>query len=111
MKNKFITTDFIAELRFLTTEQGGRKNPAASGYRPHIEFEGYPDYITSGQQTYLGQDTVAPGEIALAEISILSKEQFTNQLHENMKFKFCEGSHIIGYGKILEMVNQNLKSK
>ncbi len=111
MKNKFTTTDFIAELQFLNTEQGGRKNPVASGYRPHIEFEGYPDYITSGQQTYLGQDTVAPGEIVLAEISILSKDYFANRLYENMKFEFYEGKHIIGSGKVLEIVNVSLKMK
>ncbi|OED48099.1 hypothetical protein AB832_00385 [Flavobacteriaceae bacterium (ex Bugula neritina AB1)] len=109
MNTKFSNTDFIAELQFLTAEQGGRKNPAASGYRPHIEFEGHKDYITSGQQTYLGQDTVAPGETVLAEIAILSKEQFTSQLYEDMKFTFYEGKHIMGYGKIIEIVNMNLK--
>lgn len=110
MKNKFTTTDFIAELQFLATEQGGRKNPVESGYRPHIEFEGYADYITSGQQNYIGQETVAPGETVLAEISILSKDYFANRLYENMKFTFCEGPHTMGYGKVIEIVNKNLKA-
>ena len=110
MSTKFNNTDFIAELQFLTTEQGGRKNPVASGYRPHIEFEGYADYITSGQQTYLGQDMVVPGETVLAEISILSKDYFQHKLSENMSFKFCEGPHTMGYGKIIEIVNKNLKA-
>lgn len=108
---EFDVIDFIAELQFSTTEQGGRKKPVASGYRPHIEFDDYPEYLTSGQQTYLGQETVVPGVTVLAEISILSKEYFVNKLHENMTFKFCEGAHIMGYGKILEVVNANLKRK
>ncbi|WP_299242903.1 hypothetical protein [uncultured Aquimarina sp.] len=109
--NVLSTTDLIAELQFLNTEQGGRKNPVTSGYRPHIEFEEYPEYLTSGQQTYIGQQTVAPGETVLAEISILSKDYFTNRLYENMKFEFYEGKHKIGSGKVLEIVNVRLKMK
>ncbi|MFC5048390.1 hypothetical protein ACFSTE_13635 [Aquimarina hainanensis] len=108
-KNKFATTDFIAELQFLTTEQGGRKTFVTSGYRPHIEFDGFPNHLTSGQQTYINQKTVTPGETVKAEISILSKDYFTNRLYKDMTFKFCEGKHIMGYGKIIELVNMHLK--
>ena len=102
-------TDFIAELEFLTTEQGGRKGYAKSGYRPHIEFGNYSEYLTSGQQTYIGKDIVEPGEKIKAEITILSKEYFTKRLYENMEFKFCEGSHTIGLGKIIKIINPDLK--
>ncbi len=60
-------TDFIAELEFLTTEQGGRKGYAKSGYRPHIEFENYSEYLTSGQQTYVGREIAEKGESKLCE--------------------------------------------
>jgi len=103
-------TDFIAELDFLTTEKGGRKEYAKSGYRPHIEFENYPEFLTSGQQTYIGQEIAKPGDKLKAEIAILSTEYFEKRLNENMEFKFCEGSKTIGYGRILEIVNPNLKS-
>lgn len=102
-------TDFIAELEFLTAEQGGRKGYAKSGYRPHIEFENYSEYLTSGQQTYIGKDIVEPGEKIKAEIVILSTEYFNKRLYENMKFQFCEGSRTIGFGKIIEIVNTDLK--
>ena len=49
--------DFIAELYFLTTENGGRKLFAINGYRPHIQFD-FDEMHTSGQQTYLNQDRV-----------------------------------------------------
>jgi translation elongation factor EF-Tu-like GTPase len=102
-------TDFTAELEFLTTEKGGRKGYAKSGYRPHIEFKNYSEYLTSGQQTYIGKDIVEPGEKIKAEIAILSTEYFTKRLYENMEFKFCEGSRTIGFGKIIEIINPDLK--
>lgn len=103
-------SDFIAELKFQTTENNGRESYAQSGYRPHIEFENYPEYWTSGQQTYIGTDFVLPGETVYAEIGILSTEYFTKRLYENMEFKFCEGARTIGFGKIIKITNQNLKS-
>ena len=102
-------TDFIAELEFLTTEKSGRKSPAHSGYRPHIEFDNYPEYLTSGQQTYIGQEIAELGTTVKAEIAILGTEYFANRLYNNMEFKFCEGSRIIGFGKIIEIVNPNLE--
>ncbi|MBA6316887.1 elongation factor Tu [Cellulophaga baltica] len=101
--------DFIAELEFSTTEQGGRINPAYSGYRPHIEFENYPEYLTSGQQTYIGQEVAELGTKVKAEIAILGTEYFAKRLYENMEFKFCEGSRTIGFGKIMEIINTDLK--
>ena len=68
----FATSDFIAELKFYTSEFGGRKTAAVTGYRPHLEFKEYPGLITTGQQIYLGQDKVEPGETVLAKISIVN---------------------------------------
>ncbi|MFS4445377.1 elongation factor Tu [Maribacter sp. 2307UL18-2] len=101
--------DFIAELDFLTTDQSGRKSPAHSGYRPHIEFKNYPEYLTSGQQTYIGQEIAELGTKVKAEIAILGTEYFAKRLYENMEFKFCEGSRTIGYGKIIKIINADLK--
>jgi len=100
--------DFIAKLKFETKEQGVRHTAARSGYRPHIEFENYPEYLTSGSQNYIGQDIVAPGEIVNAEIVILGGEYFTRRLYKNMKFKFCEGPRTIGFGIITQIINTAL---
>jgi len=107
----FAATDFTAELTFLTTEKGGRKTHVQSGYRPHIAFNDHPEHITSGQQKYINQEKVEPGETVKAEISILSKEYFTNRLYVNMIFKFCEGPHIMGYGKIMSIKNMSLQKR
>ena len=50
-----------------------------------------------------------PSLKVIAKIAILGTEYFTNRLYENMKFKFCEGNRIIGFGKIIEIINVDLK--
>lgn len=102
--------DFIAELYFISPENGGRKSYATSGYRPHIQFD-FDEMLTSGQQIYLDKKHVFPGETVLAEISILAREHFINKLENGMKFNFYEGSNLIGNGEILEIINHSLLKK
>jgi hypothetical protein len=100
--------DFLTQLSFLPTDQGGRAKPVRSGYRPMITFENYPEYLTTGEQTYLDKEEVLPGQIVQAEIKILGKEYFTGRLYEGMHFRFSEGSVVIGHGEILEIRNPAL---
>ena len=76
--------DFIAILTFNTTEQGGRKTAAKTGYRPHVKFD-FDEMQTSGQQTFIGREFVFPGDIVEAEIKIISVDHFANQLTEKIK--------------------------
>ncbi len=101
--------DFIAKLKFVSTEEGGRRTPVHSGYRPHIEFESYPEYLTSGQQTYINKEIVFPGDEVKADIGIMGTEYFAGRLYTGMKFKFCEGARTIGYGEIIDIINSDLK--
>ncbi|PHN06043.1 hypothetical protein [Flavilitoribacter nigricans] len=100
-------SDFIAELRYRTTEEGGRQRPVRSGYRPHIRFP-VDDMLTSGQQTFINRTVVYPGDRVYAEIEILAKDYFAGKLREGMRFEFSEGSRLMGTGKILRMVNLKL---
>jgi len=99
--------DFIADLKYLTTEEGGRQTPAFSGYRPQVKFD-FDEMQTSGQQTFLNKDTVYPGDTVEAAIRILSVEHFENRLTEGMTFEFREGSRVIGTGKIMAILNDRL---
>ena len=101
------TPDFIAELKYLTTEEGGRKSPAHSGYRPHVKFP-FSKIMTSGQQTFIGQDSVKPGETIMAEIMILSPQFFENMLEIGMEFEVGEGRRIVAIGKLIEIHNTAL---
>ncbi|HEA23317.1 hypothetical protein LCGC14_1093930 [marine sediment metagenome] len=102
--------DFIAELKYTRTEQGGRKNPAQSGYRPHLKFD-FTEMLTSGNQFFIGTDSVYPGEKVIAQIGMGSTYHYEGKLEVGMEFEFCEGSIIIGIGKITEIINQTLEKK
>lgn len=107
--DEFNKVDFIAELQYLTTEQGGRSTPVfATGYRPQIKFD-FNDMQTSGQQTFIDKEIVYPGEKVEAKIKILSPEYFSNCLTEGMNFEFREGSRVIGTGEIKFIVNDKLE--
>ena len=101
--------DFIAILTYRTTEQGGRKTAAKSGYRPQIKFD-FEEMQTSGQQTFIDRYFAFPGDTVEAEIKILSVDIFANKLTENMQFEFREGATVIGTGKIKHIKNEKLKA-
>ena len=100
--------DFIADLTYLKTEDGGRRGYAASGYRPHFQIEGRKE-MTSAEQLFVDKDKVFPGESVTAEIRILCKEGFEGSLYRGMKFKLGEGNRIVAEGKITDLINENLK--
>ena len=101
---------FVAQLKYHTFDEGGRSTPAKSGYRPHIKFD-FDENLTSGRQIFIGRELVFPGEYVDAEITILSPELFEHKLFEGLDFKFFEGSHLIGTGKILHIKNEILIKK
>ncbi|HVV56378.1 MAG TPA: hypothetical protein VHC47_13680 [Mucilaginibacter sp.] len=102
--------DFVAELKYLRTEEGGRSTPARSGYRPQVKFA-FSEMQTSGQQTFLDKKVAYPGDTVNAEISILSPQSFANMLNPGMTFEFREGHKIIGTGKIISILNESLAAK
>jgi translation elongation factor EF-Tu-like GTPase len=104
----FKEPDFVAELIYRTTKEGGRQTPAHSGYRPQVKFT-FSGMQTSGQQKFIGKDIVYPGETVRAEIGILSVDYFQHQLFEGMLFEFREGAKVIGTGRILEILNKKLQ--
>jgi len=100
--------DFVAKVTYLTTEEGGRKGYAASGYRPHVKFDGRKE-MTSGEQLFIDKDKVFPGDSATAEIRILSPHFFENYLFVGQHFEIGEGAKVVGHGELLEIINPNLR--
>jgi hypothetical protein len=105
---EFNKVDFIAELQYLKTEQGGRKTPINSGYRPQVKFS-FTEMQTSGQQIFIDKETVYPGDKVDAKIKLLSTEYFAESLTEDMEFEFREGRTVIGTGKIKYIINDKLE--
>lgn len=103
-----ILPDFIADLEYSTTENGGRKGYALSGYRAHLKFF-FSQSMTSGEQVFVDRDRVYPGAKVRAQVRILDHFTFRHALSDKMTFEFCEGSKAIGVGKIIEVTNEELK--
>ena len=101
-------SDFIATLTYLTAEQGGRKTPVFSKYRPQVKFN-FDEMQTSGQQIFIDREIIFPGDTVEAEIMLISVEYFANKLTVGMEFEFLEGSRLIGTGKIKHIKNEMLK--
>ncbi|MDQ0966001.1 hypothetical protein QFZ20_001404 [Flavobacterium sp. W4I14] len=101
-------SDFIATLTYRTTEEGGRKTPAKTGYRSQIKFD-FDEMQTSGQQLFIDCEWVYPGEKVDAEIKIVSADYFAGRLTEGMEFEFREGSSIMGIGKIKHLITDKVK--
>ena len=96
--------DFIAELQYRTTEEGGRKTPVFTGYRPQVKFA-FSEMQTSGIQTFIDKETVYPGDKVIAEIIVLSTSFFEGSVEVGTSFEFREGSRVIGNGVIIEIRN------
>lgn len=100
--------DFVAKITYLTTEEGGRKGYASSGYRPHVKFDGRKEH-TSGEQLFVDKDKVFPGDTVIAEIRIAGREIFKNYLFEGQRFEIGEGPVVVGHGEVFEIINPELK--
>lgn len=101
--------DFVAELYYYTTEQGGRRTPVWTGYRPQLKFP-FSDMQTSGHQRFLNKDEVHPGDTVIAEITVISHEYLKRKLHPGLAFDFREASRIIGTGEVLQVINPELEA-
>ena len=100
--------DLEAEISFLPTEQGGREAPASSGYRAAHDF-GVTGMLNDAMHEYVGCQSVIPGSSAKATLRFLAPEYQSRRLHPGIRFTVQEGSHIVGHGVILSVVNPELR--
>jgi translation elongation factor EF-Tu-like GTPase len=102
-----MSPDFIARLSYKTTEQGGRRDPASSGYHPQVKFD-FSDNQTSTVQVFRDREWVHPGDVVVAEMQMVGREYFAGQLEVGMRFEVREGARVTAVGEILEICNQSL---
>lgn len=101
--------DIEAEIYFLPTEQGGRRSPAFSGYRPTHDFH-IPGMFNDAHHEYIGRQQVPPGETALAQLWLLAPEFQVGRLYPGFNFTVQEGARIIGRGTVTKVLNVTLQS-
>ena len=86
-----------AQITFLRTEEGGRKSPVRSGYRPQFRYAG-ADW--DAVQEYLGADWVNPGDVVTARLIFFRPEFHRGRIAPGMPFEIAEGSRVVGRGVI-----------
>lgn len=93
--------DIEVEISFVKTEDGGRKGPVRSGYRPQFYYNAH-DW--DAVHTYTTDDWVHPGEIVRGYLDFLSPEEHICKLFPGMKFVCREGSRVVAYGLVLRIL-------
>jgi translation elongation factor EF-Tu-like GTPase len=94
--------DIEAEITFLPTDQGGRKTPAYSGYRPQFFYE---DHDWDADQEYPDVETVLPGQKVRALLRFLSPQAHLGRVHVGMEFQVREGLRIVAHGRVTRILN------
>jgi hypothetical protein len=103
-----IVPDFIADLEYKSTEEGGRKSYIASGYRASVRFP-FSKHTTPAEQIFCDSDKVLPGEKTKAQMRILNHSICQNKLEAGAEFEIYEAGSIIATGIIVEVINEELK--
>ncbi len=84
------------------------KDKCISGYRPaHL----INNYLTTGIHTYIGTDRLRKGESTEGYIKFISPEYYPHTMNVGDIIFFQEGSKIVGYIEVLEILNDLLKAE
>ena len=91
-------------LSFLSTEEGGRKTEAFSGYRPNHNFGG-----PSAREFYVGQitfpldESLKPGQSKEVEIEFLNGPGLMDSLRSGKPWRIQEGPKLVATAALIEI--------
>jgi elongation factor Tu len=94
--------DIEAEITFASTEQGGRKTPAFSGYRPQFYYDGH-DW--DADQEYPDVESAAPGQTVRVWLRFLSPDMQVGRVHPGMEFQIREGARVVAHGRVTKILH------
>jgi elongation factor Tu len=96
--------DVVADIRFLSTNEGGKSCAVRAHYRPNHNF-GSPDnrafYI--GQVEVAAGDEIAPGESRRVPIRFLSGRGLRELLFQGREWRVQEGSKLVAIARLVEV--------
>ena len=93
--------DIEVEMTFLTPEEGGRRTPAFSGYRPQCYYDGID---CDAQHTYIGTEQVLPGQTVRAYLAFFAPHLHASRIHPGLEFLIREGSRTVARGRVLQIL-------
>lgn len=91
---------FEAQVYALSPEEGGRKTPFGSKYRPQFFFRTADVTGVVEMKEGSNKEIVMPGENAELIIELIS----AIPMHEGLKFSFREGGRTVGYGSVSKIL-------
>lgn len=94
--------DIEAEITFVRTEDGGRRGPARSGYRPQCYYDGL-DW--DAVQDYGSVEWVFPGQTVTAYLAFLSPECHVGKLYPGKEFLVREGRRTMAHGVVTKLLH------
>ena len=92
-----------AEVEFLAAQEGGRRTPAFSGYRPQFYYDGN-DW--DAQHTYPDVESVLPGDKVRVHLLFTLPEVHFGKVFVGMPFLVREGVRTVARGTITEIYDQ-----
>lgn len=98
-------TAVIADVHFIATEEGGRREGVRRGYRPNHNF-GPPEH----RSFYIGAldvaegDVIAPGEMRRLRIIFLGGKGLHGNLVPGRTWRIQEGAKLVATARIVEVV-------
>jgi hypothetical protein len=92
-----VTRDVEVDIEFIRTEDGGRIEPARTGYRPQLYYDGH-DW--DAVHEYPDVDAVQPGQRVLAYLCLLSPVEHLGKLVPGKHVEFREGAKVIATGTV-----------
>lgn len=95
----------LAEIYYLSAEEGGRQNPVASNYRGNLVIKG--NYFM-GVQEFVDKDICLPGQSVLVNYHLILPENHKNSLYVGEIFEIREGDRLVGKGVIKGIFDENL---
>ncbi|WP_316801497.1 hypothetical protein [Pedobacter frigidisoli] len=101
-----IEYNFTALLAMLPTENGGRKKPVFSHYRPSFSFSSKQHF--TGEISFPDLDTVLPGMTTIANVKLLPATNIRQNLKSGDAFTILEGNKLVGTGVIRHITSERL---
>ena len=92
-----------ATIELFKTERSGKVGSYQSGVRPNHYFQGSRSYA-AGEVKFLGNESLAPGEVCDAEVSFLLDSSECETPKEGTTWEIREGQRIVGSGTILSIL-------
>jgi elongation factor Tu len=100
--------DIEAEIRFLTTAEGGRTSPVWSGYRAAHDFC-VDGTLNDAFHEYDHEGPIQLGETVKARLWFAIPDFQTGRLYEGFTFTIHEGMRIVGRGRVTRLLNATLR--